>query len=130
MQLGHQVETTLYVFLNAIKQHKTFVTSEPCQCVHQCFTSEAEVSEEVLCLGLASGQILDGGQGGGEGREGGGGGGHGGQAHADDAWVSHFDGRGAGRVGLRLGKLPLGLEPRSEMVKTTREGGSSLICVT
>lgn len=95
-------------------------------------TSEAEEGEEVLRLGLAAGQVLDGGgqrggaerrqrggRAGGSGGGGGGGGGDcgglsGGQPAVQAALVGHLDRRGAGRVGLRLGELPLGLQTRSE----------------
>lgn len=77
-------------------------------------TSEAEEGEEVLRLGLAPRQVLDGGGQGRGGERGERRGGGGGQPAVQAARVGHFDGRGAGRVGLRLGELPLGLQPRSE----------------
>lgn len=64
-------------------------------------TSEAEKSEKVLGLGLASGEIGDVCGWCGQGR------------------VGHLHRSAAGRVGLRLSKLPLGLQSGSEKEKET-----------
>lgn len=55
-------------------------------------TSQAEEGEEIFSLGFSSGDVSDVSGGGGQGG------------------VRHLDRRGAGRVGLRLGKLPLRLQ--------------------